>query len=292
MKKIKELDIVTAVRFLISKQDLLNAMMNGVDYLKTKRSARTKKPLEFGIALGNEANELIDSTPWKHWNAKKDSDFTNIVLETIDILHFLPSILLELDDGEDIELDMDSTYEHMLNTFGGLLRPSEMKNYLADEKKAIEIKHLYTRCNLIAAYHSLETSEVTYPIATFSRKHIRIETIKTILYCFYMLEVNFDYKPLDVIKLYLAKNALNQFRMENGYSNGTYLKMWTIQEVDMFTGMYAMNTYEDNVILLRELDKVDFLDGDIEAGDIFIRDVKVLLSGYYEEATKNLEENK
>lgn len=289
MSKIQNLDITTAVGFLINKQDLLNKLMNGNDYLKLKKSTKTGKVLEFGIALGNESNELIDSTPWKHWNGKTEADFVNVVLETIDILHFLPSILLELSDGEDIEVDVESTYNHMLNTHGGLLRPSEMDGIEEDKKKLLEIKHLYTRCNLISAYHALETCELTYPLSSFSRKHIRVETIKTILYCFYMLETNFDYKPLDVIKLYLAKNALNQFRMENGYGNNTYLKMWPLKEDNVFTGLEEIVKLEDNVVLLRELDKNDISSFDLigNSGDNFISNVKILLSGYYKEALEN-----
>lgn len=297
MKKIQNLDIVTAVGFLINKQHSLNKLMNGNEYLKLKKSTKTGKALEFGIALGNESNELIDSTPWKHWNGKTEADFVNVVLETIDILHFLPSILLELSDGEeievfdphygeDIEVDVESTYKHMLNTHGGLLRPSEMDSIEEDKKKLLEIKHLYTRCNLISAYHALETCELTYPLSSFSRKHIRVETIKTILYCFYMLEVNFDYKPLDVIKLYLAKNALNQFRMENGYGNNTYLKMWPLKEDNVFTGLEEIVKFEDNVVLLRELVNVA-LEDDFSTGDNFIDNIKILLSGYYKEALEN-----
>ena len=286
MKKIQNLDIVTAVGFLINKQHSLNKLMNGNEYLKLKKSTKTGKALEFGIALGNESNELIDSTPWKHWNGKTEADFVNVVLETIDILHFLPSILLELSDGEDIEVDVESTYNHMLNTHGGLLRPSEMDGIEEDKKKLLEIKHLYTRCNLISAYHALETCELTYPLSSFSRKHIRVETIKTILYCFYMLEVNFDYKPLDVIKLYLAKNALNQFRMENGYGNNTYLKMWPLKEDNAFTGLEEIVKFEDNVVLLREL-VIVALEDDFSTGDNFIDNIKILLLGYYKEALEN-----
>lgn len=294
MKKIQDLDIVTAVNFLISKQDSLNVIMNGADYLKTKRNVRTKKPLEFGIALGNESNELIDSTPWKHWNGKGESDFLNVILETIDILHFLPSILLELNDGDEVvEIDVESSYTHLLTTDGGLLRPSEMDIFSSEEKKMLEIKHLYTRCNLIAAYHALETSELNYSFPTFSRKHIRVETIKTILYCFYMLEVNFDYKPLEVIKLYLAKNALNQFRMENGYSDGSYVKAWASEGWCEITKEKAIVLHEDNAVMMDGIADMQLLDSDVLTGTgaNFILDVKKHLMVHYNEAIRITKES-
>ena len=40
MKKIQNLDIVTAVGFLINKQHSLNKLMNGNEYLKLKKSTK------------------------------------------------------------------------------------------------------------------------------------------------------------------------------------------------------------------------------------------------------------
>ena len=44
-------------------------------------------------------------------------------------------------------------------------------------------------------------------------------------------------------KLYIGKNALNKFRQDNGYKEGTYTKIW--------------NGKEDNVIMIEILEKLE-----------------------------------
>lgn len=47
----------------------------------------------------------------------------------------------------------------------------------------------------------------------------------TILDCFRMLKF-FHKTPLDMFKMYLSKDILNVFRNKNGYTTGTYSKIW------------------------------------------------------------------
>ena len=49
-------------------------------------------------------------------------------------------------------------------------------------------------------------------------------------------------------KLYIGKNCLNQFRQDNGYKEGTYIKNWA--------------TKEDNVVMVEILDTLDNVDFD------------------------------
>ena len=56
---------------------------------------------------------------------------------------------------------------------------------------------------------------------------------------FFQVVVALDIDITDILKYYLGKNALNKFRQDNGYKEGTYIKMW------MFNG----ETVEDNKVL-------------------------------------------
>ena len=50
-------------------------------------------------------------------------------------------------------------------------------------------------------------------------------------------------------KIYIGKNCLNKFRQDNGYKEGTYIKVW--------------NNQEDNVVMLSILEKIDDITFDL-----------------------------
>ena len=52
-------------------------------------------------------------------------------------------------------------------------------------------------------------------------------------------------------KLYISKNCLNQFRQDNGYKEGHYIKVW--------------NGNEDNVVMVDLLEKMD----DVSFDDLY-----------------------
>lgn len=46
---------------------------------------------------------------------------------------------------------------------------------------------------------------------------------------FFQMMLSLDIKLEDLVKYYLGKNALNKFRQDNGYKQGTYHKSWMFQ---------------------------------------------------------------
>lgn len=52
------------------------------------------------------------------------------------------------------------------------------------------------------------------------------------------LYTHFGYDERDVYRLYLAKNALNQFRQEMGSKKGTYNKIWGVKADNYFLMLY------------------------------------------------------
>ena len=61
-------------------------------------------------------------------------------------------------------------------------------------------------------------------------------------------------------KLYVGKNILNQFRQDNGYKEGTYIKVWDGEE--------------DNVVMKRIWEE----DGDIKPEQLYKELAKLYLS--------------
>lgn len=66
----------------------------------------------------------------------------------------------------------------------------------------------------------------------------------------------------DVLKYYFGKSALNIFRQEHGYKDGSYQKMWKLNE----------NMVEDNVVLEHILETTDLMS---------VEDIKIELAKYY-----------
>jgi len=63
---------------------------------------------------------------------------------------------------------------------------------------------------------------------------------------FKFLDMSFE----DVYRAYFVKNVLNEFRQNNGYKKGTYIKEW---EIDIGEGI---KNYEDNEIAYHLAQKI------------------------------------
>jgi len=61
------------------------------------------------------------------------------------------------------------------------------------------------------------------------------------------LYTHFGYDERDVYRLYLAKNALNQFRQEMGSKEGTYNKIWGCNEDNHYL-MWAFNSLKNETL--------------------------------------------
>lgn len=69
---------------------------------------------------------------------------------------------------------------------------------------------------------------------------------------FFQVMIALNISIEDLLKYYLGKNALNKFRQDNGYKDGTYRKQWNLE------GTYV----EDNVALEKIVEGTEFLSFD------------------------------
>jgi len=88
---------------------------------------------------------------------------------------------------------------------------------------------------------------------------------------FIMLAYKLDMNLINIYKLYIGKNVLNKFRLDNGYKLGTYNKMWKGRE--------------DNLYMMGIIDKIDGLE-DIEYR--LSEGLKTIYSQVKEETNGNL----
>ena len=158
-----------------------------------------------------ECAELIDSFAWKHWkNIAAPIDTHNVVIEIVDIWHFVMSLVLEKSYKNRLldEIVSDIT---MISGYGDFISHA----YNINDYNIYEIIN-----DIEILIH--QTSGFSIDIYELLTNYFRVS-----LKCGVNLDILFE--------VYIGKNVLNKFRQDNGYKEGTYKKSW--------------NGVEDNVAL-------------------------------------------
>lgn len=197
--------------FLLQKE--LNDSTNGKNWeLGVNKFG---KEINWLRCIHMEVAELIDSTPWKHWkNIAAEPDMNNIHVELVDIWHFLMSyILQETNVPKAVSLvNTHCIYEAVSDVdVKPMIKEAEKLSYIA---LAIETGNM-------PSFSGIERF-----IDQFFR-------------CCKISGLSFTWLQ----KLYIGKNCLNKFRQDNGYKEGTYIKVW--------------NGDEDNVVMVSHLEEME-----------------------------------
>ena len=151
------------------------------------------KNFNWNSAIIAESGELLDSLGYKWWK-KQEPDMENVKVEAIDLLHFVISDRIQKNKkmfSEKESLDMVSI--EFYNEF---------------------------KTNKVLNDHSTLEDMIFYLIATNS---YRLNVMKRI---FTKLNMSSE----DVYISYITKNCLNKFRQDNGYKDGSYIKVWNGRE--------------------------------------------------------------
>lgn len=218
----------TSILLLIDTQNKLNLKLCGDSFLENLITNKNKK-IRFGNALLSEAEELLGSTPWKHWKGIDEPiNIDNISVELIDFLHFLPSIIKVLEIR-----GINFSTEDMIKLAWREVNKNTIVNPDNDtiQKEVIKLSSLASivggMCNL---------SEILNPdIPNDLADEIHNEYFTGILTNLLALTLGLTFKLHfsiynssidDIWSLYIIKNTLNSFRKANGYEDGTYDKMW------------------------------------------------------------------
>lgn len=161
-----------------------------------------------------ETAELVESFPVKHWkDIDKLIDLINGWVELADILHFLMSQLIKQDElnnknKEETILSITAIFEkNMDNKSLSVLNQDRLDTTQAFFKTVDKWDYV------LAGEHLKDTADMTVLFEHFC------------LLC-NSLELTFE----ELYKLYIGKNCLNQFRQDNGYKEGTYIKVWKGKE--------------------------------------------------------------
>jgi hypothetical protein len=163
-------------------------------------------------AIRAELFEAIDSFNWEWWK-KKPNDLQNAEVELVDIFHFLISHIISSPNDKDKDINAIGEY-----TFA--LAYAKEIEYL--RSPIIFNQELFcTKCELLMS-QTLTSHQTPLMVLTFME-----------------LWLSFGLNILDLIKLYRAKNILNEFRQNHGYKKGSYTKIWGEEEDNVICWQYA-----------------------------------------------------
>ena len=202
---------------MLKLQQELNDSTNGVDweYGVTKNG----KKIDWRRCIYLESAELVDSYPWKHWkNIDASPDYANIKIEIVDIWHFIMSEALRL-----YKIDSLGSIEDMAIVISTMEGFESFK----DENSMIRL----------SSYQEIELVEEMLKILFCN------SDINALIISFLEMSSKLNLKLPELYKLYIGKNILNKFRQDNGYKEGSYIKVWSDKE--------------DNVVMQSILDKYE-----------------------------------
>jgi dimeric dUTPase (all-alpha-NTP-PPase superfamily) len=210
----------------------LNESTNGPDW--TSGITKNKKVINWRRCIYMECAEMIDSFSWKHWkNIDQEPDWANLQIEVVDVWHFIISLAIE---------NYAKTLRGTVDTLA--LNAAELKAF---EQINITETAFATQDEIIVKVEEL----------------MRISLAKGELELEALFENFFDLVVLSglnletLYRLYVGKNILNQFRQDNGYKDGSYIKVWDGQE----DNVVMKRIWEENAdikpdMLYRELTKI------------------------------------
>ncbi|WP_456403588.1 dUTP diphosphatase [Hydrogenimonas sp.] len=190
---------------MFALQNRLNDDTNGPKW----REGVTKqgKVINWKRCIVMETAELIDSFSWKHWkNIEGGIDLENIRIEMVDIWHFVMSYVLRFKDPKAAAKLALATWKE-----SAVRLPQRWSE--ADNGR---IEELLSPFEDLMALALVKSEDPLY----------MEELLEQFWECVDAVGMDFD----QLYRLYIGKNALNQFRQQHGYKEGYYKKLWNGRE--------------------------------------------------------------
>ncbi len=204
------------ILLMLQLQADLNEATNGDKW--TSGITKNNKLINWKRCIYMECAEMIDSFTWKHWkNIDKEADWDNLQIEVVDVWHFIMSLAIE---------------NYTQTRRGGI---DDLAQGISELESFAKID---TKNNLFARQDEVIEKIESIMIDTLSRRALNLEKL---ISDFFDLVVMSGLDLESLYKLYVGKNILNQFRQDNGYKDGSYIKVWGGEE--------------DNVVMKRVLDE-------------------------------------
>ena len=220
------------ILLMLQLQNQLNDATNGEEW--TKGITKNNKVINWKRCIYMECAEMIDSFSWKHWKSiDKEPDWANMQIEVVDVWHFIMSLAIE-------------NYEQTMR--GGV---EDVALHISDLPALQNIEN--TQQDFAPQNEVIEKVEDIMRLA-LSKEKLDLDALVN---DFFELTAMSGLNLNTLYRLYVGKNILNQFRQDNGYKEGSYIKVWGGEE----DNVVMKRIWEDNGdiqpdILYRELTKI------------------------------------
>lgn len=200
------------------------------DFNKKVHPEWIKQGYAYGDAIWVECAEMMDHLGYKWWK-HQEPDIDQVIMEMVDIWHFIMSdIMVMSSEGftQSMEIEFNS-----------------ISNLVAE----IETDFVILDIDEIKDYTSLIVHSATHPDPYDS-----YPDLEAFFAIWYGLGKQFE----DLYKMYIGKNALNIFRQNNGYKDGSYVKLWSGKEDNEYltyflkTATVSGNLMDDVVHFLQD----------------------------------------
>ena len=188
---------------MLSLQQQLNDATNGENW--EEGVTKNGKKIDWRRCIYLEAAELVESYPWKHWkNIDASADYENIKIELVDIWHFVMSEALRL-----YKTDNLGTIEELGQNIMAMEAYTNLENPQDSE---------------LDSYEQIALVEEMIKVLFCS------DDIDQLINSFLNVTSKLGLNLSTLYALYIGKNILNKFRQDNGYKDGSYVKVWNGEE--------------------------------------------------------------
>jgi len=187
---------------MLTLQNELNNDTNGPRW----REGVTKngKIINWKRCITMETAELIDSFPWKHWKSiDAQPNYENVKIELVDIWHFVMSYLLQHNPLDEAARMIDN-----LKDVTSDIKITQWQNDKVDE------------------YLDIFEELMALSLIKNDSEMLQESLVEQFFKACDAVGLSFE----ELYRLYIGKNALNQFRQEHGYKEGSYKKIWNGKE--------------------------------------------------------------
>ncbi|MFA6137732.1 MAG: dUTP diphosphatase [Sulfurimonas sp.] len=220
---------------MLQLQASLNDATNGEKWVRG--TTKNGKTINWKRCIYMEAAEMIDSFSWKHWkNIDQEPDWDNLQIEVVDVWHFIMSLAIE---------------NYAQNMRG------QIENLAIDISELENFDSLNHKNSLFAPQDAIMAKVENIMILSLTKDGVIIDQL---IKEFFDLVTMSGLDLETLYRLYVGKNILNQFRQDNGYKEGTYIKVW--------------DGTEDNIIMKRVWEE----NGDIKPEALYRELAKLYLA--------------
>ncbi|MFA6760459.1 MAG: dUTP diphosphatase [Sulfuricurvum sp.] len=186
---------------MLQLQNSLNDATNGEKWVNG--ITKNNKKINWRRCIYMECAESVDSFAWKHWkDISKEPDWQNLQIEVVDIWHFVMSLAIE---------------EYAKNSKGSL---EEIAGFIAEAPYFEEF--LVSRSEFGSEQSILDLIEEMMLLA-LDKNSLDLDKLFRV---FFTLASLCKLDLTQLYALYIGKNILNKFRQDNGYKDGSYIKIW------------------------------------------------------------------